>query len=96
MATYVQASKSNQIIRKIETEANSIIEKILLTDIPRSVFFVNGKIHSCPVGGRLESRYIHRGDSQFIGTYDNRATVGMIIEDIHLTKRPDASNACPG
>ncbi|MDD4882694.1 MAG: hypothetical protein PHR30_00015 [Gallionellaceae bacterium] len=86
MATFIKASKTNQIIRKIETEASSIFEKILMTDIPRSVFFVKGKIHSCPVGGRLESRYIDRGDSLFIGTYDNKATVGMIIEDIHLAK----------
>lgn len=88
MATNIQTGKLNQIFRKIETEATSIFEKILMSDIPRSVFCVKGKIHSCPVGGRLESRYIGRGDSMFIGTYDNRATVHMIIEDLHLASRP--------
>ncbi|TCJ17985.1 hypothetical protein EZJ19_03515 [Parasulfuritortus cantonensis] len=86
MATNIRAGKPNQVRRKIETEASSIFEKILLTDMPRSVFFVKGKVHSCPVGGRLESRYIDRGDSVFIGTYDNRCTVNMIIEDMHLAK----------
>lgn len=88
MATNIHAGKLNQILRKIESEASSIFEKILMTDIPRSVFCVKGKIHSCPVGGRLESRYIDRGDSLFIGTYDNRATVNMIIEDLHLASQP--------
>lgn len=87
MATEIQASKMNRILRKIETEALTIFDKILMTDIPRSVFFVKGKIHSCPVGGRLESRYIDRGDSFFVGTYDNRATIGMILEDLHLVRQ---------
>lgn len=86
MAIEIQTNKVNRILRKIETEAFSIFDKILSTDIPRSVFFVKGKIHSCPVGGRLESRYIGRGDSCFVGTYDNRATLGMIIEDLHLVR----------
>lgn len=69
----------------IETEACTIFNKILMTDAPRSVFYVKGKIHSCPVGGRLELRYIDHNDSLFVGTYDARATVGMIVEDLHMT-----------
>jgi hypothetical protein len=87
MTTNIRIRDTHQIIRRIETEACTIFDKILLTDIPRSVFFIKGKIHSCPVGGRLESRYFDRGDSLFIGTYDNRATIRMIIEDLDLARQ---------
>ena len=85
MATNIEVRKLNKSTRIIESEAISIFDKILSTDIPRSVFFIKGKVYSCPTGGRLESRYIDRGDSLFIGTYDNRATVSMIIDDLRLS-----------
>ncbi len=71
---------------KIEFEASTILYKILLTEIPRAVFSLQGRIHSCPVGGRLEKRYLDRSDSIFIGTYDIRATMDMIVDDLHLTQ----------
>jgi hypothetical protein len=87
MANIIQTRNADRTNGKVEIEATSIFDKILLTDIPRSVFFIKGKIHSCPVGGRLESRYFDRGDTCFIGTYDNRATVNMIIEDLHSARQ---------
>lgn len=82
--------KESHDIRIVESEACSIYDKIILSDRPRSVFFVKGKIHSCPVGGRLESRYMGHDNSLFIGTYDSRATLGMIVEDLHLAVRRGA------
>lgn len=84
MDTNTRTSNPNQARRALETEASTIFDKILSTDIPRSVFYINGRVHSCPVGGRLETRYFDRRDSLFVGTYDTRATLSMIIEDLHL------------
>lgn len=66
----------------IRQQASQIIDKIFFANGPRSVFVVKGKVCSCPVGGRLESKYIARRDSQLIGIYDDRATISMIIEDL--------------
>lgn len=62
--------------------ACKILDKIFFSNGPRAVFSVKGKIHSCPVGGRLESKYIARCDSLLIGIYDERATLNMIIDDL--------------
>lgn len=80
-------SKQDHDIHIVELEACSIYDKIILFDRPRSVFFMKGKIRSCPVGGRLESRYMGHNNSLFIGTYDSRANLSMIIEDLHLAVR---------
>jgi len=64
------------------TQLQPILDRIIASYRPRAVFLIRGEIVSCPAGGLIEARHLHRPGALFVGTYDCEASEAMLLEDL--------------
>ena len=56
-----------------------LLDRILADEQPRAVFLIDGEIVP---GGQLESRWLQRPGTVFVGTYDYEVSEAMLLEDL--------------
>ena len=66
----------------VPSRLQPLLDRILAGEQPRAVFLIDGEIVSCPSGGQLESRWLQRPGTVFVGTYDYEASEAMLLEDL--------------
>lgn len=59
-----------------------ILDRIIASHRPHSVFLIRGEIVSCPASGQIEARHLQRPGAIFVGTYDCEASEAMLLDDL--------------
>jgi len=70
----------------ITHQLQSLLDRILTGDRPRSVFLIDDEVVSCPAGGQIEARWLKRSEAVFVGTYDCEASADRLMEDIQAAQ----------